>query len=118
MTASQHLRAPGATWTRRAWWSLLVFVPGFVLAFLVGEGLLSALGYPGGDGQAPWWAVLAAAVPALAVFVAPAVLVTVLGRRARRAGDVRGREPVIAAWTVAAVFLLLNGASALLMWLG
>jgi hypothetical protein len=117
-TTSPHRRdVPGATWTRRAWWSLLAFVPCFVLAFVVGEGLISALGYPSGDGQAPWWAMLTAAIPALVVFVAPAVLVTVLGRRARRAGDVRGRWPVAVAWVVASVFLLLNGASALLLWL-
>ena len=54
MTVTGHTpRTDGARFTRRAWWSLLGFVPSFVLAFVVGEGLISALGYPsGGDPRA------------------------------------------------------------------
>jgi hypothetical protein len=70
MTTTPRLReVPGTSWTRRAWWSLLAFVPGFVLAFVVGEGLIAWLGYPDGGGGAPWWAVLSAAVPALLMWL-------------------------------------------------
>lgn len=119
MTAIHHsapLDAPQCT--RRAWWSLLGFVPSLALAFLIGEGLISALGYPtGGADQAPWWAALVAATPALVVFVLPAVLAVHFGRRAMKLGDVRGRLPMIVGVVVAAGFVLLNGLSALLIWL-
>jgi len=55
MTATHHpVPIAGARSTRRAWWSLLGFAPSFALSFLVGELLVSALGYPVGDAeQAP-----------------------------------------------------------------
>lgn len=105
--------------TRRAWWSLLGFVPSFVLAFVIGEGLISALGHAvGSDAQAPWWAVLTASIPALVVFALPAVLAVHFGRQAVRLGDARGRVPMVAAVVVAAGFVLLNGVSAVAIWLG
>jgi Na+/melibiose symporter-like transporter len=110
----QSEQVPAEVLTRRAWWSLLGFVPSFVLAFAIGEGLISALGYPvGGDEQAPWWAVLVAGVPALLVFVLPALLAAWFGTRAIRLGDVRARVPVVVGLVVAGGFLLLNGLSAL-----
>lgn len=113
---SEHL--DGSRFTHRAWWSLLGFVPSFALAFLIGEGLISALGYPvGGDEQAPWWAALLASAPALIVFVLPAVFAVHFGRRAMKLGDDRGRLPMILAIVVAAAFLLLNGVSALAIWM-
>lgn len=105
--------------TRRAWWSLLGFVPSFVLAFVVGEGIIAALGYDsGGDVQAPWWAVLVAGVPALVVFVVPAVLTVRQALQAMRLGDERAIVPMILALVVAGGFVLLNGLSALVVWLG
>jgi hypothetical protein len=104
----------GAPFTRRAWWSLLGFVPSLVLAFLVGEGLASALGHPaGGDEPAPWWVMIAAAGPALLVFVVPAVLAAWFGTRAMRLGDASGRVPMVVALVVAGGFVVLNGLSAL-----
>lgn len=119
MTATQHpAQLAGAASTRRAWWSLIGFVPSFALAFVVGEGLVSALGHPsGGEEQAPWWVALIAVTPALAVLVLPAVVAVHLGRRAMRLGDVRGRLPAAVALVVAAGFVLLNGLSALTVWL-
>lgn len=119
MTAiHSHERVSGPGFTRRAWWSLLGFVPSFVLAFLVGEGILSALGYStDGYPQAPWWAVLTAAIPALVVFVLPAGFAAYFGRRAIRLGDDRGRTPVIVASVLVGAFLLQNGVSALAVWL-
>ena len=114
----QAIQRAGAPFTRRAWWSLLGFVPSFGLAFLIGEGLISALGYPtGGAEQAPWWAVLIAVTPALTVFVLPAVLAVHFGKRAMRLGDRRGRLPMVLAIVVAAGFVLLNAISALATWI-
>lgn len=93
-------------------------MPSFALAFLIGEGLISALGYPtGGAEQAPWWAALIATTPALGVFVLPAVSASYFGRRAMRYGDNRARIPIALALIVAAGFVLLNGMSALAIWL-
>lgn len=123
MTAIHHsaslcCQGDGTRCTRRAWWSLLGFAPSLALAFLIGEGLISALGYPtGGPEQAPWWAALTAATPALVVFVLPAVLAVHFGRRAMRLGDGRGRLPMILAVVVAAGFVLTNALSALALWL-
>jgi hypothetical protein len=120
MTVTQH-PAPvaGARYTRRAWWSLLGFVPSLVLAFVIGEGLISLLGYPcGGEEQPPWRAVLVAVTPALVVFVLPAVAAVHFGRRAVRLGDAGGRRPMVVALVVAAGFVLLNGISALTILFG
>lgn len=113
-----HARLDGPAYTRRAWWSLLGFVPSFVLAFVIGEGLISALGYPsGGEDLPPWWAMLVAVVPALVVFALPAVLAVHFGRRAVDLGDPQGKVPMMLAVAGAAGFALLNGASGLLIWL-
>jgi hypothetical protein len=118
MTAVHSEQLAGARFTRRAWWSLLGFVPSFALAFLIGEGLISALGYPtGGEELAPWWAALIAVTPALIVFVLPAVAAIHFGRRAMRLGDVSGRLPIVVSLVVTSVFVLLNGVSALTIWL-
>lgn len=110
---SIDVRPPGASPdTRRAWWSLVGFVPSFVLAFVVGEGLITALGYDSASGVTPpLWAVIVATVPALVVFVVPAALAVHFGRRAVRLGDHRGRSPMIVALVLAAGFVLLNGIS-------
>jgi hypothetical protein len=115
MTAVRHPEQLDAgSFTRRAWWSLLGFVPSFGLSFLVGEGLVSALGYPvGGAEQAPWWVALVATVPALVVFVVPAALAVWFGRRAVRLGDLRARVPMGVGVAVAGAFVLLNALSAL-----
>ena len=120
MTAVHHSdHLAGAPFTRRARWSLLGFVPSLALAFAVGEGLISALGYPsGGAERAPWWAMTVAVVPALVVFVLPAIAAVHFGRKAVRSGDARGRIPVRVAIVVATVFVLLNGSSGIGILLG
>lgn len=115
-TTQPDRRANGSRDTRRAWWSLVGFVPSFVLAFVVGEGLVAALGYPsGGDTTPPWWAMLIAVTPALLVFVLPAVLCLHFGRRALRQGDDSAKAPMILALVFAGGFLALNGLSGLLV---
>jgi hypothetical protein len=119
MTAIRgHEQLDGSRYTRRTWWSLLGFVPTFVLAFAIGEGLISALGYPtGGAEQAPWWAALVAVVPALVVFALPAAFAVHFGRRAVALGDPNGRVPMIVGVVVAAGFAFMNGLSGVLVWL-
>lgn len=118
MTETQPRTAEGRAATRWAWWSLLGFIPSFGLAFAVGEGLISLLGYPtGGSAEAPWWAAIVASVPALVVFALPAVAAVHFGRRAMRLGDDRGRVPMVIAVAAAGTFVLMNGLSALLYWL-
>jgi hypothetical protein len=57
-------------------------VPSFVFAFVVGEGLTSALGRPNaGDEQAPESTALIAVVPALVVFAVTAGFAVWFGRR-------------------------------------
>ena len=105
----------GSRYTRWAWWSLLGFLPSFGLAFAVGEGLITALGYPTGtEEQPPWTYALLATVPALIVFALPAVFAAHFGRRALGLGDTRGRVPMVVGVIIALGFMLLNGISALI----
>ncbi|KRE95136.1 hypothetical protein ASG76_05480 [Nocardioides sp. Soil774] len=114
MTTTRH-PAPGATApTRRAWLSLLGFVPSFGLAFLVGEGLVSAMGYDVGSDQPPWPVAVAAVVPALLVFALPAIAAVHFGRQALRLGDRRARVPMTIAVVVATAFVLTNALAPLL----
>lgn len=84
----------------------------------MGEGIISLLGHPTGDSRQPaWWAALLAAVPALVVFALPALSATHFGRRAIRLGDPRGRLPMLVGVATVAAFVILNGLSALAMWL-
>lgn len=108
MTTAPHA-APGSTApTRRSWLSLLGFVPSLGLAFLVGEGLVSAMGYEVGGDRPPWSVVIAAAVPALVVLVLPAIAAVHFGRQALRLGDRRARVPMTIAVVLATAFVLLN----------
>jgi hypothetical protein len=115
MTTTPHVTGtPAAALTRRAWLSLLGFVLTFPLAFLVGEGLASAMGYEVGDARPPWAVVIAATVPALVVFVLPAVLAVHFGRQAVQLGDRRARVPMAIAVVVAVGFVLTNALAPLL----
>lgn len=92
---------------RRAWWSFALFVPALVLAFLVGGGLLAALGYS--EAAAPPAGIaLAAGTPALLVFASPTLVVWRYGRRAQQRGHPEGRLPVLVAVAVSGAFVSLN----------
>lgn len=108
MTTVRHTAPGAATTTRRAWLSLLGFVPSFGVAFLVGEGLVSAMGYEVGGDQPPWPVAIAATVPALLVFVLPAIAAVHFGRKSLRLGDRRARVPMTIAVAVATLFVLMN----------
>ena len=95
-----------AVWVRRAWWSLALYVVSFVAAFVVGEGLAGAYGYPSGEDTAPPWVALAAGLPATIVFAAPVLAAWLLARRAH--GAPGARAPVLVAAGIALFFLLQN----------
>ena len=108
-----HADVP-AVWVRRAWWSLVLFLPSFVAAFVVGEGLASAFGYPAGAEGVPAWVALTAGSSACVVFAAPVLVVWAFARRAH--GVAGSRTPVIVAGGVAGIFLAQNLLSGLAMW--
>lgn len=93
---------------RRAWIAVALIPVGFILALVLGEGLLSAYGYGTGEGDPPFWAVLAAAGPALVVFAIPCAAAWVLGRRAAAAGEPNGTLPAWIGAVVGVLFVLQN----------
>lgn len=91
---------------RRAWIGVAFIPVGFVLAFVVGEGLYSALGYDAGAANEPLWVLLLVALVALPLFLAPCAAAVVYGRRAQRSGDRRGLPPYVIGGVVGAWLLL------------
>lgn len=91
---------------RRAWWAVASIPVFLVVAFAVGEGVRSLLGYPSGS-DIPLWASLVTDLAVLLVCALPAVVAIVLGRRARRGGVSSALAPaVIGAVVIAAVLVL------------
>ena len=84
---------------RRAWWSLALYPVTFAVAMVIGEGLFSLLTDDAGD--APIWAVLGSATPALLVLVIPGILSVTQGRKAMRLGRKDGKVPAIIAAGIA-----------------
>lgn len=97
---------------RRAWWSLALYPVTFVAAFVIGEGLYSML--TGDQGNAAWWEILVAVIPALLVFVIPGILAWTQGRKAVRLGRRDGNRPAFVGAAIAIGFVVLNLASGLL----
>lgn len=112
MSATKPVRPASGTaptpQRRRAWLSLLLFPVTFVAAFVVGEGLVTLLGYSVGGESPPVGVMLAAAIPALAVFSVPAALATYFARRAALAGEPHAWMPAYVGLGVAGVFVLQN----------
>ena len=102
-----HQAPPTDRDVRRAWWSITLFAPSLVAAFITGEGLAAAMGYTG-DQSPPLGTALVAGLPAIAVFALPILLVRHFGHRAERHGHPEGRTPVVVALVVAGGFLALN----------
>ena len=92
---------------RRAWTALLLYPVALVLAFVVGEGLASLLGYEPGE-TLRWYVPVLAGIPAVLLFVVPGLLALRYGRRAMRAGDPGGLAPVVVGAVVAVAFVGLN----------
>ncbi|WP_404387432.1 hypothetical protein [Humibacillus xanthopallidus] len=95
-------------WLTKAWVGVALVPAFFFIAFAVGEWLYSMLGHQPGSGDAPLWVVLVTTVLILAVAVAPCLVAVHYGRRAVRAGDPRGRVPLVLAWLLAAGLVVLT----------
>ena len=107
-TTIRHVPPPEAARDRRrAWLSLLLYPVAFVLAFLVGEGLATALGQEPGE-EVTWYVPVLAGIPAVLVFVVPGLLALHFGRRAIRAGDPGGLAPFVVGAVVAVGFVGVN----------
>ncbi|MCE1174987.1 MAG: hypothetical protein LWW77_10325 [Propionibacteriales bacterium] len=92
-----------------AWLSSLGLIPAFFAAFLVGEGLISLLGYEvGGSVRPPLPAALLATVPALLVFALPLWPVVHFARRALAGGARSVLIPVILTAVAVLAFTLMN----------
>lgn len=111
-SARTHL-TPADRAYHRAWWSLALYPVSFVAAFVIGEGLASALETD--SGGLVWWKALLAATPAIVVFVLPGVLAVLFGRSAMRQGRADGRNPAIIGAVIGLGFVALNVASGVLM---
>ena len=108
-SATRTAQEQANVYYRRAWWSLVLFLPCFVGAFVVGEGLIDLLGYTsGGEETAPLWAILVATVPALLLFAVPGVLSLFFSRRAKRLGRPDAFVPALVGLGVAGGFIALN----------
>lgn len=92
-----------------AWLSLVLFAPCFVAAFGIGEGLVSALGYPvGGPVRPPLWVGVSATLPAVAAFALPLWPTWHFGRRAVADGRRAGMVPFTIAGALVALFVVIN----------
>jgi hypothetical protein len=107
-TAAPETSANSRRVMRFAWISVGLIPVAFVVAMLIGEGLIGLQGFESGSGQTPpVAAILLAAIPAVLVAFAPAVCAIVFGFRARRHGVGVGVVPaglgiVAVAYTVIA----------------
>lgn len=109
-TTSQHATpGPAHRSLHQAWWSLVLFPVGFVVAMVVGEGIPAWLGYsePSFD-TTPWWVITVAGVTAVAIFAAPLLVTWHFSTKAVREGEQGGRLPLVVAGVTLGAFVLLN----------
>lgn len=105
MSTGIHHGSPPVSHPSRRAWAAAAFIPvAFVVAMVLGEGLLSWQGYESGDDNIPFGVVAFAGGCALLVLETPCVAAFVLGRRAVAAGDPDGKAP---AWVGAILGVLL-----------
>ena len=104
MNAEERPAAERAIRARRlAWWSLLLFIPSFMLSFAMREITPALLGYPGeAVNQAPTWVIVAAIATSIAAFALPLIVTTRFSRAASRLGATATRWPVIVGWVIVA----------------
>lgn len=82
-----------ATWLSRAWLSVALTPVFFFVAFAVGEGIISGLGYTSG-GSLPLRVTLLSDIGAVGAFLIPCVTAVWFGSKARRAGVHRAVVPM------------------------
>jgi hypothetical protein len=96
-------------------WAAAAFIPvAFVVAMVLGEGLLSWQGYESSDENIPFGVVALAGGSALLVLEIPCIAALVLGRRALAAGDPDGKAPALIGAILGALLLVQNLAAYLL----
>lgn len=95
---------------RNAWLSLLGFPFSFLGAFIVGEGLAGAFGYPAGGDDWPPPALVAVPATTLAILVfgVPAFVSVWYARKASAQGNRHGWVPAGVALGFLAIFVVLN----------
>ncbi len=92
-----------------AWLSLLLVIPCFFLAFLVGEGLIGLFGYPVGTStRPPLWAGAISTVLALLAFAIPLWPTWHYGRQARVEGVRTAMLPFVVVVILVSGFTILN----------
>lgn len=107
--ADPGVLAPARRLLRLAWVSTALIPVGFVIAMVVGEGLLSLQGYDSGAETVPTAGVALLAVgPAVVILVLPAVAAIIFGLRARRRGARNGIVPAVIGIVLVAYALLSN----------
>lgn len=80
----------------RAWVALALLPVAFVVAMVVGEGLITMLGHESGaEDPVPVGPALLASIPALLILIAPGIAAVFYSRRAYRA---EGRDANVPAW--------------------
>ncbi len=91
---------------RNAWIAVVLIPVAFVVATVLGEFAIGALGYPNGGQTPPAGVRAAVGIPATLLLIAPGVIAGIYGLRARRAGERRGLVPGVIGIAAAAIFLL------------
>lgn len=92
---------------RLAWVCVVASPLAVAVAFVVGEGTSTMLGYDG-TGIPPWWILTVTLVLTLAVFFVPAALATRFWLRAQARDDDRAKVPAVILITISAGFLAVN----------
>lgn len=94
---------------RNAWISVAAIPVAFILAMVAGQALSALMGYDAAAGEPPTAGViLAAALPAVMIMIAPTVFAIVFGLRARRQGVTSGLIPAIIGIAAAVWAILTN----------
>lgn len=91
---------------RNAWIAIALIPVALVVAMVLGEAVIGALGYPAGEKTPPLGLRAAVGIPASLLLIAPGVLAGIYGLRARRAGEARGLVPAVGGIVFAAIFAL------------
>ena len=86
----------------------LFYVSAGLDSMVVGEGIISMLGYEPDDEDPPAGALALAGGAGIAVFLVPCVVAWVLGRRAQASGEPQGNAPALVGAMVGAAFVALN----------
>ncbi len=91
---------------RRAWISIALMPVALFIGAILSEQLYRLMGYDPGA-TVPLWLDLVGWIPALGMFAIPCAATVRYGREATRAGDRRGRVPLIIGYVIGIGFLIM-----------